>query len=677
MDIFITVSVFLQLTLLAAASSTHPPQHGLDSQNPLVGYDCLADDVVMTTISLLDSPQCPNFLSQTSKPISYDVQIIQPTDSMTAQTKMCMVEYSRSIYHCGMHSHIALVHNGHSSGRIDLTPSKCLDIHRTYLYDHFGHKLLLNGPDTITHGTITLSGYVSESGSCSGSSFSSGGTSYTDVVVLDEVTVTIKEIQAVIQTDTGKINLPNGVVCTVGGPSCYHPIYGLAVIEDIDMSDCRDTSYQVIYEGKVDQYSVLSTTGGSEKYITVESSNTVFALRKGKKMHICRENAFATEHPKIFIVPKQEWGYKFETRSQGVSSVHMVPYINSKIQFLDLKVGQSIVKAKAELMSNICENSKKIVENRLMLAKLFPHQVASLHYNEPGYMGRVSGEALHIIKCKAVSVKGRPDIGCHQGIPVTYRNESWFLLPITRILSKTAVETTCTPRLPNLFKLGERWWSLDPQPRLSESPLTMTVGPFAPKWDEPIVSPLGFGGLYPYQDLLAYEQALFSPVVADSGINNIVRKITGQTISDQTFSSAKIIGPEDMGNLQDGLVEHNWGPLKWLGKMVIEGATFIFFFILSLLLLKLAIRLYKLWRVSGFGPWLFWSVLSVFTETYTTVKILSSIKEVPCKKCHPCQCDPKPLCLNDNDEEAGGLYPTLSHGGLPNTDVHLTTTYTP
>lgn len=662
---------------LAVALPVTPPHHAADTQPPLVGYDCLADDVVMTTISLLDSPQCPDFLSQTSTPVSFEAQIIQPKDTLTAHTKMCMVEYSRNIYHCGMHSHISLVHNGHTSGQIDLTPSKCLDTHRTYLYDHYGHKLLLNGPDTVTHGTVTLAGYVSESGSCSGSSFSVGGTSYTDVVVLDEIVVTIKEVDAVVNTDTGKINLPNGVVCAVGGPSCYHPIYGLSVVEDVDMSDCRASAYEVIYEGSVDQYTVLSTTGGSEKYVTVELPNTVFALRKGKRVNVCRENAFVTEHPKIFIIPKQEWGYKFDKLASGSSSVHLVPYINSKVQFLDLKVGQSIVKAKAELMSNICENSKRIVENRLMLAKLFPHQVASLHYNEPGYMGRVSGEALHIIKCKAVKVRGRPAEGCYQGIPVTYKNESWFLLPITRILSKTSVETTCTPRLPNLFRLGERWWSLDPQPRLAEDPLIMTVGPFAPRWDEPIVSPLGFGGLYPYQDLLAYEQALFSPVVADSGINNIMRKINGQNVSDRSFSSARIIGPEDVGGLQDSLVEHNWGPLKWLGKMVIEGATFIFFFILALLLMKLAIRLYKLWRVSGFGPWLLWSILSVFTETYTTVKILSNIKDLPCKKCHPCQCMPHSPCPNEGCEEQTTLYPNLPHQGLPDTDVHLTTTYTP
>ncbi|APG78829.1 putative glycoprotein [Wenling crustacean virus 13] len=570
-----------------------------------------------------------------------------------------------------MHSHVSIVHGGHEAGRMTLLPNQCLDMHKNMAYQHHGHMVLLDGPNTITDATITVAGSVDSSGWCEGSSFSHRGSSYTSVVVVDTLTIKVKQVDALVQATSGEVHLPNGVSCLLGSKDCYHPIYGMAVIDETNIGGCGDDSHEIIYEGPIEMVSMFGDSGEDERYFVVETPETVFALKRGKKIQVCRENAWSTEHPKLIVIPKPEWGFKFTKRISGASSVHLIPYVNSKIQFLDLKVGQNMVRTKVELLEQICENSRKIVENRLMLAKLFPHQVASLHYNKPGYMGRVSGEALHIIKCKPVSVSGRKAEGCYQGIPVTHKNESWFLLPITRILSRNAVETTCSRRLPNVYLFGDSWWELGPEPRPAQPPKTMTVGSLLPQWGRTRTSPLGFGGLYPYRDMMAYEQALFGPVVTDTGIAIMTRKMTGMASHDETFSSTKLFDQDDMGSFQDSLIEHNWGPLAWMGEILAEGAAVIVCIVLILLLLKLVVRVYKLWRVSGAGPWLLWSILSVFTETYTAIKFITNLDKIPCSACHPCTCHTRTDSTQEIDSENGRLYPVFSHADIAVTNAEV------
>lgn len=90
--------------LIAVVLSLSASTHGL------TGYNCKGEGLNITTLSLLDVGHCDLEDIEPNKTDVY-VQLIQLSDFGKTRVTQCRVEVDRTIYYCGMHSHISLVSN--------------------------------------------------------------------------------------------------------------------------------------------------------------------------------------------------------------------------------------------------------------------------------------------------------------------------------------------------------------------------------------------------------------------------------------------------------------------------------------------------------------------------------------------------------------------------------------
>ena len=77
----------------------------------LVGYDCGSRLLNITTISLLDVGQFQSPSSSLNVTKRY-VQLLQVNESTETQAIQCKLEINRTVYYCGMDSHISIVKHG-------------------------------------------------------------------------------------------------------------------------------------------------------------------------------------------------------------------------------------------------------------------------------------------------------------------------------------------------------------------------------------------------------------------------------------------------------------------------------------------------------------------------------------------------------------------------------------
>lgn len=79
----------------------------------LIANDCTSTNVNISAISLKDVASCPDVEQYRS--LSTEVQIVQRNEIKIQQVKTCLVEITRTIYHCGMHNHNSIVAGGLAS----------------------------------------------------------------------------------------------------------------------------------------------------------------------------------------------------------------------------------------------------------------------------------------------------------------------------------------------------------------------------------------------------------------------------------------------------------------------------------------------------------------------------------------------------------------------------------
>lgn len=77
----------------------------------LTGYDCTGEGLNITTFSLTDIGECSFEDMEPTKEDAY-IQLMQLSDFTYTQVMQCKVEVDRTLYYCGMHHHVSIVHGG-------------------------------------------------------------------------------------------------------------------------------------------------------------------------------------------------------------------------------------------------------------------------------------------------------------------------------------------------------------------------------------------------------------------------------------------------------------------------------------------------------------------------------------------------------------------------------------
>ena len=121
-----------------------------------------------------------------------------------------------------------------------------------------------------------------------------------------------------------------------------------------------------------------------------------------------------------------------------------------------------------------CLSDRKILLEKLARARMNTITYGNMLTGEPGYLNILSGEIFYSYKCTPVEVQLRKIQKCYKHLPVNFNNNSYFLEPASRIITKLGYEIPCSEITPPKFKIGSRWINFNPYPTPSSNPIKLS-----------------------------------------------------------------------------------------------------------------------------------------------------------------------------------------------------------
>ncbi|XP_076397886.1 uncharacterized protein LOC143266138 [Megachile rotundata] len=244
----------------------------------LIGYDCSGPTLNISTFSIVDQLDCS---PQSIEPLTElkDIQLLQLGDFNETPVIQCRLEIDRTIYYCGMHSHVSVVHNGRQQYIFSTTHETCRNLQVTGTIA-ITPSVQVTGiqPNSTSHVSLTIAGRIDTQGTCSGTTYADPYGSWTDVVVQASVTVSIKNYVTPVKLDTNQVILRSGQRCSLQAGSCLDAEDGYTYWEPVPSDSCHFNHYDVLYEGRADK--ITSREQQTPTVYVVTAEDTTFALTK-------------------------------------------------------------------------------------------------------------------------------------------------------------------------------------------------------------------------------------------------------------------------------------------------------------------------------------------------------------------------------------------------------------
>lgn len=457
-------AIFLEIIAILA-----PPTRAI------IGYDCAGEGLNITSLSLTDIGECR---LENVEPITTKVylQLLQLNEFDHTEAVQCKIEIDRTIFYCGMHSHISAVHNGRRGHISETTADTCKRLLETGTI-LLGGNVLLTGirlNTTSTH-SATLAGSIGVDGRCKGTQYIDPYGTWDDVIVQAIVKITTRRFQISIKHSTNEVILPSGVRCKVTNGACHDADGTETYWSVIPTDSCDFNHYDALCEGIA--HKLIPRPGQEDTPIvyTVTTKETTFALAKINDFNLCGYQVTQTEHPKLFIL-ETEKGRTFRTRSRTtVDNLDIFSYVNSKFIYVEKHIKTQLNQLYRNIMEQKCALERQILVNALSLSSIAPDEMAFRIMKTPGYTAVTAGEILYIIKCVPVECKVRQTDHCHNELPVTHSNASYFLSPRSRILLRSGTQRECNELLPTMFRIHETWFRMMPRPIEALPPPTIKL----------------------------------------------------------------------------------------------------------------------------------------------------------------------------------------------------------
>lgn len=563
----------------------------------LIAYDCAGEKTNISVISMNDVAPCiPPGEEYFEEPIS--VRVLQRNEYKLQKVQACMVEITRMIYYCGMHSHVSIVDGALSTYLHVLGPKECQFAHKhqqIMLFNNVIDKLQRNGTTTAS---LTLHGFVDASGNCEGVSYSTNGITYKDAVVTATLKIQLRDYMTMVKWEVNEISLFGGITCTYLEGYCLDSILGESVWDVTPSQGCV-RSLSILYEGSA---TLVKAVQLDENYLIIEDADKIFALSLIKMVALCNSQLWQTEHPRILVMKMES--NKINPISDYMmllpSNTDLMAYVNSKLLYVEQSYKRSIGKLYSDTLYRRCLLHRQVLRNRLLLAPLSPNAVSTVIKQKLGYVGRVLGEVLYVMQCTPKIAQIRRTENCYHELPVYVNNKSMFLAPLTHILQAHAEQVECNHITPPLYNIDGDWIGLAPHP------ITGTIPTLLPVLDEPRlefkpIMPLGVSGIYTREEVDKVQRALTFGIERTAVSNIIARRISGLHTEGQGYTTLDMFSTEEMESLARSTLYRIWGWFVDVG-MFFNGLMGIYF-ILRLLkyLLGVGLNGYQIIRTLGCG----------------------------------------------------------------------------
>lgn len=586
----------------------------LQDARAIVAYDCGGTYLNVTTVSLLRPGDCDLDIEKPTNTSTY-IQLLQLSSYAYTEVFQCKVEIMRTIHHCGMHSHISVVHNGYANYLQETSRSRCIQMHKEGLLK-VGTGDIIDGlkPNHTYYRSITLAGRVSVDGTCKGVQYSDHYGTWDDVVVQASLKIALRTAYVPVKLNSGKIMLKSGTVCDLADESCIDIDDGYTFWNSVPTGTCDFEMYDILYEGVAIKYQgTLNTHTYNTTIFTLESQDTTFALTQTKIHTICGYTLYGTEHPKLFIFETQKGNiFKSKTKT-AVNNLDLFTYTNSKFVYVEKHMRQQLNSLYQDIITQKCELEKQVIQNTLSLAELRPDEFAYRLLKSPGYMAVTAGEVIHIIKCIPIEVSLRKTNTCHSELPVTFRNASLYITPKSHILSRHGTLRDCNPLLPIQYNVEETWLQFNPAPVIVTQP--HEIKPLTKlSWRYLAPKSLATSGIYTQQDLDDLRDHIMFPAERSAVLHTIARGFTGQIIPKDTLSLQNMLDEDALNKIYESTITKIWNGFTAFGAAT--AGVFGIFIIIRLIkiVFDTLIQGYALHAAYGCSIHLLGAIWSSFTH---------------------------------------------------------------
>ena len=215
-------------------------------------------------------------------------------------------------------------------------------------------------------------------------------------------------------------------------------------------------------------------------------------------------------------------------------------YVNSKFIYVERHIRTGMTRLYRDVMLQRCTLEQEVFKNTLTLATQAPDDFAFLLMKGPGYMSVFAGEVAHIIPCIPVEVNFRKTDECYLQLPVLKNNQTQFLTPRTHILIHTGIQTTCNPFMPFMYKTGQSWYRVVPNPT-EFLPSEIMQPMIIPTWKYKNPASLATSGIYSQEDLDTSTDHIMFPAEKSVVLNIIAHGIMGHATLNQGASLINLL----------------------------------------------------------------------------------------------------------------------------------------
>lgn len=514
----------------------------LHNANAIIGYDCGARSLNITTLSLLDVEPCD--IPQTAVNVTETfLHLLQLNEFVKTHVRQCKIMIKRTVYHCGMHSHTSVVSQGQMEFMHEVGNDVCNHLHWTGAIK-IGTSAIITGlgPNSTSTRSLTIAGTVDNNGKCAGTEYSDPYGIWSNVVVQGVIELTIQDYYATVNINTNKVNLRSGLACRLSEPGCVDLEGGNTFWDPLPDDNCRFDRYDILYEGLAQK--VASGEGEKQQAVyAVTQGDITFALTRKRAYPICGLMIYRTEHPKMFLLESQRGAMPFAQRKISVENLDIFAYVNAKFVYVERHIRTEINRLYYDVVKQNCEIERQVLKTTLSLATQAPDEFAFQLMKGPGYMAVVAGEVAHVIKCIPVEVKLRRTEECYHHLPVSRENDTLFISPRTHILLQTGTQISCNPMVPPMYQFQGAWYKLIPSPTETLAP--QKVAPMTKlTWKYTSPGELAISGIYTQADLDNMRENILFPAERAAILNTIARGISGYPTQSQGTSFTHLLDEE-------------------------------------------------------------------------------------------------------------------------------------
>lgn len=585
----------------------------LRNTHGIIGYDCGAPAANLTTLSLLNIEECD--IPQTPVNVSKEfVQLLQINDFQTVEVIQCKVEIDRTIKRCGMFSHTMDVLNGKYAYIYEVSREACIRMHTLRSFEISGTYITGLNSNQTTSRPVTLAGSVDATGGCAGSAYSDPYGTWTEVIVLATIRITLQDYTANVKIDSNRVQLRSGITCKLSTTSCTDIEGGNTFWDPLPRDSCKFSSYSLLYEGFSEKI-IDSDNEVGETVYTLSSQDTIFALTAKGKQIICGhtlKNRIRTEHPKLIIFETNPGVALFEKPTQ-VTNLDIFAYMNSKFVYVERHIRSQLNQLYRNLLNQQCNLEQRMLQNTLAIATQSPDIFAYHLMKGPGYMALLAGEVIHIVKCVPVEVKLRQTSECYNQLPVMRDNQTYFLTPQTHILLKQGTQTTCNPLAPTMYLLENSWYKMIPRPVDTLPPITMK--PLTkPTWKYISPGSLATSGIYTENDLENLREHIMFPAERPAVLNTLARGVMGHATTLQDGSLSNLIDTASVEKIAISAWQKFWNKFLIFGNFS-AGCIAVYLLIrIAKLILDTLVHGYALHTVYGWSVYLLGAIWDSLTQ---------------------------------------------------------------